>query len=106
MITKTLLVLLALLVSGSFAAAVATAQIPAQKGAPQAPVKIVQGMLKTVDEKNSSVTVEIVAGQAVTLKVDKGALEQLRRVGKKGERVELRLSSDDVVQTVAVGTGP
>lgn len=106
MITRTSLILLALLISGSFAAAIATAQIPAQKGDPNAPAKIVQGTLKAVDEKNSSVTVEIVAGQAVTLKVDKGALDQLHRVGKVGERVELRLSAKDVVVTVAVGTGP
>jgi hypothetical protein len=103
---KVMSVLFIMLASGSFAAAIATAQIPAQKGAPGAPVKIVQGTLKAVDEKASSVTVEIVAGQAVTLKVDKGALDQLRRVGKTGERVELRLSGDDIVQTVAVGTGP
>lgn len=95
-----------LLVSGSLIATVATAQVPAQKGDPHAPSKIVQGTLKSVDEKNSSVTVEIVPGQAVTLKVEKDAFAQLRRTAKKGERVELRLSGKDVVETAAVGTGP
>ena len=95
-----------LLVGGSFIATVATAQIPAQKGDPHAPTKIVQGTLKGIDEKNQKVTVEIVAGQVVTLTVDPDAMEQLHRVGKKGERVELRLSAKDVVQTVAVGMGP
>ncbi len=103
---KIMLMLFVMLVSGSFITTMATAQIPAQKGAPGAPVKIVQGTLKAIDEKAGSVTVEIVAGQAVTLKVEKDAMEQLRRTGKKGERVELRLSGKDEVQTVAVGTGP
>jgi hypothetical protein len=98
--------LVVLLLGGSVLATPALAQIPAQKGAPHAPVKIVQGTIKAVDEKAGSVTVEIVPGQAVTLKVEKGAMEQLHRVGKKGERVELRLSAKDVVETVAVGTGP
>lgn len=90
----------------TFIAATAMAQIPAQKGAPQAPVKIVQGTLKGVDPLNKTITVEIVEGQSVTLKVDNDAFAQVHRVGKKGERVELRLSGNDVVQTVAVGTGP
>ena len=103
---KIMLMLFVMLVSGSFIATMALAQVPAQKGDPHAPVKIVQGTLKGMDEKKQTVTVEIVAGQAVTLNVDPDAMEQLRRTGKKGERVELRLSGKDVVQTVAVGTGP
>ncbi|MBI4400506.1 MAG: hypothetical protein HY581_02600 [Nitrospirae bacterium] len=103
---KIMLVLFVLLVSGSFTAAIATAQIPAQKGAPHAPVKIVQGTLKGVDPLNKTITVEIVEGQTVTLKVDVDAFEQIHRVGKKGERLELRLSAKDIVETVAVGTGP
>jgi hypothetical protein len=103
---KVMLALFMFMVSGSFIATMALAQVPAQKGDPHAPVKIVQGTLKGLDEKNQTVTVEIVEGQAVTLKMDPDAVEQLRRTGKKGERVELRLSAKDVVQTVAVGTGP
>ena len=103
---RVILLSLVVLLSGSLTAAIATAQIPAQKGAPQAPVKIVQGTLKGIDPLNKTITVEIVAGQAVTLKVDNDAFAQVHRVGKKGERVELRLSGNDVVQTVAVGTGP
>ena len=103
---KIMLVGAILLVGGSLIAVTASAQVPAQKGDPHAPTKIVQGTLKSVDEKNSSVTVEIVAGQAVTLKVEKDALAQLHRSGKPGERVELRLSGKDMVETVAVGTGP
>jgi hypothetical protein len=103
---RLILLLFVLLASGSFTAAIATAQIPAQKGDPRAPVKIVQGTLKGIDPLNKTITVEIVEGQAVTLKVDNDAFEQVHRVGKKGERVELRLSAKDVVQTVAVGTGP
>lgn len=106
-VMKRMMVLLfVLLVGGSVTAAIATAQIPAQKGDPQAPVKIVQGMLKGIDPLNKTITVEIVEGQSVTLKVDNDAFAQLHRVGKKGERVELRLSGNDVVQTVAVGLGP
>lgn len=70
------------------------------------PVKIVQGALKAVDVLNETITVEIIKGQAVTLKVHVDALEQVRRVGKLGERVELRLDADDIVHVVAVGTGP
>lgn len=70
------------------------------------PVKIVQGTLKGVDLLNETITVEIVKGQKVTLKVDVDALDQVRRNGKVGERVELRLDAGDIVQTVAVGTGP
>jgi hypothetical protein len=103
---KVMSVLFIMLVSGSFIATMALAQVPSQKGDPNAPVKIVQGTLKGMDEKNQKVTVEIVAGQAVTLSVAPDAMEQLSRTGKKGERVELRLSAKDVVQTVAVGTGP
>lgn len=103
---KLMMFLFMLLVGGSFIAAMATAQIPAQKGDPRAPVKIVQGTLKGIDPLNKTITVEIVAGQSVTLKVDNEAFEQIHRVGKKGERLELRLSGKDVVQTVAVGTGP
>lgn len=106
MIKRSVPVLWVVLVSGAFIATAALAQVPAQKGDPHAPAKIVQGTIKAIDEKNSSVTVEIVAGQAVTLKVEKDAFAQLRRTGKKGERVELRLSAKDVVETVAVGTGP
>ena len=103
MITRTLL---ALLVSGSFIATMALAQVPAQKGDPNAPAKIVQGTLKGIDTKSNKVTVEIVPGQAVTLNVESDAMEQLRRTAKMGERVELRLSAKDVVVTTAVGTGP
>jgi hypothetical protein len=103
---KIMLMLFALLLSGSLAVTMASAQIPAQKGDPGSPVKIVQGTLKGIDPLNKTITVEIVAGQAVTLKVDNDAFAQVHRVGKKGERVELRLSGNDVVQTVAVGTGP
>jgi hypothetical protein len=103
---KVRLWLFVILVGGALTASTAFAQVPAQKGAPHTPSKIVQGTLKGLDEKNSSVTVEIVAGQAVTLKLEKDALEQLRRTFKKGERAELRLSGKDVVETVAVGTGP
>jgi hypothetical protein len=103
---RLVLTVLAVLVSGSFIATMALAQVPAQKGDPKAPVKIVQGTLKGLDAKNNTVTVEIVQGQAVTLNMDPDAAEQLRRTAKKGERVELRLSAKDVVQTVAVGTGP
>ena len=95
-----------LLAGGSLIATTVWAQVPSQKGDPHAPVKIVQGTIKAIDEKNQKVTVEIVAGQAVTLTVDPDAMEQLRRSGKKGGRVELRLSAKDVVQTVAVGMGP
>ena len=70
------------------------------------PVKIVQGALKGIDTVNETITVEIIKGQTVTLKVHVDALEQVRRVGKIGERVELRLDTDDVVHVVAVGTGP
>jgi hypothetical protein len=70
------------------------------------PVKIVQGTLKGIDTVNETITVEVVAGQKVTLKVHLDALEQIRRVGKIGERVELRLDADDIVHVVAVGTGP
>lgn len=70
------------------------------------PVKIVQGALKAVDVLNETITVEIIKGQVVTLKVHVDALEQVRRVGKIGERVELRLDADDIVHVVAVGTGP
>ena len=70
------------------------------------PVKIVQGTLKGIDLLNETITVEIVEGQKITLKVDVDALQQIRRTGKTGERVELRLDANDIVQTVAVGTGP
>ena len=70
------------------------------------PVKIVQGALKGIDTVNETITVEIIKGQTVTLKVHVDALEQVRRVGKIGERVELRLDTDDMVHVVAVGTGP
>lgn len=70
------------------------------------PVKIVQGALKAVDVLSETITVEIIKGQVVTLKVHVDALEQVRRVGKIGERVELRLDADDIVHVVAVGTGP
>ena len=70
------------------------------------PVKIVQGTLKGIDLLNETITVEIVEGQKITLKVDVDALAQIRRTGKTGERVELRLDASDIVQTVAVGTGP
>jgi hypothetical protein len=70
------------------------------------PVKIVQGALKAIDIMNETITVEIIKGQTVTLKVHVDALEQVRRVGKIGERVELRLDADDIVHVVAVGTGP
>jgi hypothetical protein len=70
------------------------------------PVKIVQGALKGIDTVNETITVEIIKGQTVTLKVHVDALEQVRRVGKIGERVELRLDTDDIVHVVAVGTGP
>ena len=103
---KIMLMVFVLLVSGSLAVTMAYAQIPAQKGDPGSPVKIVQGTLKGIDPLNKTITVEIVAGQAVTLKMDNAAFEQIHRVGKKGERVELRLTGNDVVQTVAVGTGP
>jgi hypothetical protein len=70
------------------------------------PVKIVQGTLRGIDILKETITVEIVEGQKVTLKVHVDALEQIRRVGKIGERVELRLDADDIVHVVAVGTGP
>ncbi|MBI4400505.1 MAG: hypothetical protein HY581_02595 [Nitrospirae bacterium] len=70
------------------------------------PEKIVQGTLKGMDILKETITVEIVEGQKVTLKVDVDALNQIRRTGKIGERVELRLDANDIVQTVAVGTGP
>ena len=103
---KVTLWLFIVLVGGAVVASAALAQVPAQKGDPHAPAKIVQGTLKSIDEKNGTVTVEIVKGQAVTMKVEKDALTQLHRTGKKGERVELRLSAKDTVETVAVGTGP
>jgi hypothetical protein len=70
------------------------------------PVKIVQGTLKAVDRQKETVTIEVVGGQSVTVKIHVDALEQLHRTGKAGERVELRLDADDVVQVVAVGLGP
>ncbi len=96
-------VLFIMLVSGSLTMAMAETKAERAKGAP---VKIVQGTLKEVDVKGKTATVEIVQGQAVKLKLSEEAADQLDRVGKKAERVELRLSADDVVQTVAVGTGP
>ena len=48
------------------------------------PVKIVQGALKGIDTVNETITVEIIKGQTVTLKVHVDALEQVRRVGKIG----------------------
>lgn len=70
------------------------------------PVKLVQGSLKGIDLQKETVTVEIVEGQSVTLKVHVDALQQVHRSGKIGKRVELRLDADDVVQVVAVGMGP
>jgi hypothetical protein len=101
---KTPMLVLAIMVIGG-SLSVAMAETKAERAA-QAPVKIVQGTLKEVDVKGKTVTVEIVQGQAVKLKATDQVLDQLDRVGKKAERVELRLSKEDVVQTVAVGTGP
>ena len=103
---KIMLGLFIVLVGGAVVASATLAQVPAQKGDPHTPTKIVQGTLKSLDEKNQKVTVEIVKGQAVTLTVGPDAMEQLRRTFKKGERAELRLTGKDVVETVAVGTGP
>ncbi len=103
MIKRSLLVLLVVLVSGAFTIVSAADK---EERAAQAPVKIVQGTLKAFDVKGKTATVEIVQGQSVKLKLSDAAADQLDRVGKKGERVELRLSGNDVVQTVAVGTGP
>jgi hypothetical protein len=98
-----LVLLLAALVSGAQALVCAADK---EERAAQAPVKIVQGTLVAFDVKGKTATVEIVKGQTVKLKLSDGAADQLERVGKKGERVELRLLANDVVQTVAVGTGP
>ncbi|MBI1819841.1 MAG: hypothetical protein HYR81_05890 [Nitrospirae bacterium] len=91
-----------LLVSGSFTVAMATHK----EGASHTPVKIVQGTLKALDAGKGTVTVEIVEGQAVTLKLAKDALENLHRTFKKGHRVELRISGSDMVESLDVGTGP
>ncbi len=101
---KKLMLILSIIVIGGFLS-VAMAETKAERAA-QAPVKIVQGTLKEVDVKGKTATVEIVPGQSVKLKLSAEAADQLDRVGKKAERVELRLSKEDVVQTVAVGTGP
>jgi hypothetical protein len=100
---KLMWILSAILLGGSMS--LAMAETKAER-ASQAPVKIVQGTLKEIDLKSKTATVEIVQGQSVKLKLSDAAADQLDRVGKKAERVELRLSKDDVVQTVAVGTGP
>lgn len=70
------------------------------------PAKIVQGVIKAIDFQRETVTVEIVEGQPVTLKVHVDALDQLDRTGKVGKRVELRLNEEDIVHVVAVGLGP
>lgn len=70
------------------------------------PVKLVQGTLKGIDLQKETITVEIVEGQNVMLKVNTDALQQIHREGKVGKRVELRLDVDDIVQVVAVGMGP
>jgi hypothetical protein len=70
------------------------------------PTKIVQGVIKAIDFQHETVTVEIVEGQPVTLKVHVDALDQLDRTGKVGKRVELRLNEEDIVHVVAVGLGP
>ncbi len=70
------------------------------------PTKIVQGVIKAIDFQHETVTVEIVEGQHVTLKVHVDALDQLDRTGKVGKRVELRLNEEDIVHVVAVGLGP
>lgn len=79
-----------------------------------ASVKMAQGILKAVDPLNHTITMDmgvieegrIVEHQMITLRVTNEAFEQIHRVGKKGERLELRLSGDDVVQAATVGTGP
>jgi hypothetical protein len=101
-IKRMFLVLSILLVSGWFTIAMATHK----EGASHTPVKIVQGTLKAMDASKGTVTVEIVEGQSVTLKLEKDALANLHRVFKKGRRVELRLSGSDVVESLDVGTGP
>ncbi len=70
------------------------------------PVKIVQGIIKAIDFQHETVTVEVVEGQQVTLKVHVDALDQLDRTGKVGKRVELRLNEEDIVHVVAIGLGP
>lgn len=110
MMKRSVLVLFVLLVGGAFA--VATAEH--KGGGAQTPEKIVQGVLKEIDPLNHTITMDMGVladrenpeSQMVMLKVGNEAFEQIHRTAKKGERLELRLSGDDVVQSVAVGTGP
>lgn len=115
-IKRVFVALSVLLVSGAFAVVMAGHKEPMSQEGSTIPVKIVQGILKAVDPLNHTITMDmgameyeagqIVEHQMTTLRVSNEAFEQIHRVGKKGERLELRLSSDDVVEAVAVGTGP
>jgi hypothetical protein len=107
------LVLFVLLVSGALTFAIARDK-DAFKADSRIPVKNVQGILTDIDPLDHTITMdlgvvedqEIKEHRLMLLKVDDEAFDQIHRVGKKGERLELRLSADDIVQSVSVGTGP
>jgi sensor histidine kinase YesM len=99
------------LISGSLTVALADHM---SKTGTHKPEKMVQGILKDVDPLNHTITMdlgvredqEIKESQLVNLKVSDEAFEQIHRSGKTGQRLELRLSGDDVVEAIAVGMGP
>ncbi len=109
------LVLFVLLVSGALTFAMAERRDKdAFKGGSHIPMKNVQGILTEIDPLHHTITMdfgivedqEIKEHRMMMLKVDDEAFDQIHRVGKKGDRLELRLSADDVVQSVAAGIGP
>lgn len=113
-IKRTLLILSLLLIGGTFTVALAEHKEGFKEGS-QIPAKMAQGILKATDPLNHTITMDMGAveedreirdHQFTTLKMSNEAWEQLHRVGKLGERLEIRLSADDVVQSVAAGTGP
>ncbi len=109
------LVLFVLLVSGVLTFAMAERRDKdAFHSGSQIPMKNVQGILTEVDSTHHTITMdlgvvedqEIKEHRMMMLKVADDAFDQIHRVGKKGDRLELRLSADDVVQSVSAGTGP
>lgn len=113
MMQRGVLVLFVMLVSGLLTMAIARDK-DALKGDSRIPVKNVQGILTEIDPLHHTITMdlgvaedqEIKEHRLMMLKVDDEAFDQIHRVGKPGERLELRLSADDVVQSVSAGLGP
>lgn len=113
MMRKGVLVLFVMLVSGMLTLASARDK-DAFKGDSRIPVKNAQGVLTEIDPLNHTITMdlgvmedqEIKEHRLMQLKVADEAFDQVHRTGKTGDRLEIRLSADDVVQSVSVGIGP